>query len=205
MGKVVDFKAQYAQKVFAIYPTFLEKGWLGWGIINRNAEHFGGEENVPLIHRSGIIRVFSTASNLINMDTLCEQFISIWRHDSGYSKEPAVLAIEQPDIYPDLPSNFSGLVDLSILVGMLTYVLHPRLTLIPTTLEWRGTKQKSDIKAEIENINDYHSKKALKRDLEMVALQNQHQIYDALGIGIYGVEVDLGLKPMPRLCGRIAP
>lgn len=205
MGKVLDFKnKKYVQKIFAIDPSFSEHGGLGWGIINRNAQFFGGEENVPIIHRSGLLKPFSSASNLMTMEELCEKFIMIWRNDAGYLKEPTILVIEQPEIYPGSPVRFSNLTDLSIFVGMLTCRLSPRLTLIPTPREWKGNKKKTETQAEIERIDDYHSKRALNRDLEMVALHNRHNVYDALGIGIYGAEVDLGKRPLPRLFRKIA-
>jgi hypothetical protein len=202
MAKILDFKTKYVEKVFSIDPSFSKQNGLGWSIINRDAEFFGGKTNAPIIHRSGILKPFSTASNLMAMDELCDKFIEIWRHDSGYSREPAVLVIEQPEIYPGSPVRFSNLTDLSIFVGMLVNGLSPRLTLAPTPREWKGNKKKADTQAEIENISDFHSKRALKRDLDMVATHVRHNIFDALGLGIYGAEVDLGKRPLPRLFRR---
>lgn len=204
MSKILDFKTKYEQKIFAIDPSFSEQGGFGWGIVNRNAQSFGGEENVPIIHRSGLLKPFSSDSNLIAMDELCQKLVAIWRNDCGYSKEPTILVIEQPEIYPGSPVRFSSLTDLAIFVGMLSCALSPALTLLPTPREWKGSKKKSETQCEIENISDYHSKRALKRDLEMVALHKRHNIYDALGIGIYGAKVDLGQKPLPRLFRRTA-
>ncbi len=204
MSQILNFKTKYEQKIFAIDPSFSEQGGFGWGIVNRNAQSFGGEENVPIIHRSGLLKPFSSDSNLIAMDELCQKLVAIWRNDCGYSKEPAILVIEQPEIYPGSPVRFSSLTDLAIFVGMLSCALSPALTLLPTPREWKGSKKKSETQCEIENISDYHSKRALKRDLEMVALHKRHNIYDALGIGIYGAKVDLGQKPLPRLFRRTA-
>lgn len=199
MAKILDFKTKYAPKIFAIDPGFSTKGGCGWAMINTNAEYFGKELNVPVIHRSGVIKPFSTASNLITMSDICKKIEEIWRHDSGYSEEPAVLVIEQPEIYPNSPVRFSNISDLSIFVGMLLCSLSPKLTLAPTAREWKGNKKKADTQVEIEKIQDYHSKKALERDFSMIAIHNRHHIYDALGLGIYGAEVEFGSKPLPRL------
>lgn len=203
MARILDFKTKYADKIFAIDPSFSENGGFGWGIINRNAKILGGEENVPVIHQSGILKPFSSESNFMAMDDLCQKLINVWRSDSGYSREPAILVIEQPEIYPGSPVRFSSITDLSIFVGMLTCTLSPALTLLPTPREWKGNKKKSDTQCEIENIADYYSKKALKRDLEAITTFKRHNIYDALALGIYGAEVDLGRKPLPRLFRRI--
>lgn len=202
MSRILDFKTQYAEKIFSIDPSFSKQGGLGWSIINRNAESFGGNKNMPIIHRSGLLKPFSSSSNLMNMEELCEKFTAIWRNDAGYSREPAILVVEQPEIYPGSPVRFSSLTDLSIFVGMIINSLSPKLTLVPTPREWKGCKKKAETQAEIESISEYNSKKALKRDLEMVALHDRHNVYDALAIGIYGAEVDLGKKPLPRLFRR---
>lgn len=202
MAKILDFKTKYDQKIFAIDPSISEQGGFGWGIINRNAEIFGGEKNVPVIHRSGLLKPFSTASNLMTMGELYEKTVEIWRSDAGYSKEPAILVVEQPEIYPGSPVRFSNLTDLSIFVGMLICALSPRLILVPTPREWKGNTKKIETQEKIQNISDYHSKKALKRDLEMVPIYSRHNVYDALGLGLYGAQVDMGEKPMPRLFYR---
>ena len=77
------------------------------------------------------------------MNDICKKIEEIWRHDSGYSEEPAVLVIEQPEIYPNSPVRFSNISDLSIFVGMLLCSLSPKLTLAPTAREWKGNKKKS--------------------------------------------------------------
>jgi hypothetical protein len=209
MGRIADFSIKYAQTVFAIYPAFWEQGLIGWGIINKNAEIFGGENNAPIIHRSGVLKLFSTPYDAIGIDSLCEKIIAIWRNDFGYSKEPAVLVIEKPELTLKSPGKFSNVIHPSIFVGMLMCSLSPGLTLVPSRLEWTGVNNKPDTKADIENIveniNDYHSERVLKRDLEMIALHNRRQVYDALSIGIYGAEVGLGIKPMPMLHRRALP
>src|SRR5690606_6238910 len=182
MSKILDFKIKYDEKIISIDPSFSEQGGLGWSIINRNAEFFGGTKNLPVIHRAGLLKPFSTESNLKNMDELCEKFIAVWRNDAGYSKEPLILVVEQPEIYPNSPVRSSSLTDLSIFVGILIKALSPKLVLAPTPREWKGNKKKTDTQAEIENINDFYSKKSLKRDLEVVPLHKRHNVYDALGL-----------------------
>ena len=199
MGRILDFKKKYDAKVLSLDPSFSEHGGFGWGIINLNAEVFGGNKNVPIIHRSGLIKPFSSESNLMTMKELCEKVLTLWRHDAGYSKEPLMLVIEQPEIYPGSPVKFTNLTDLSILVGMLINTLCPQITLIPWPREWKGNKKKSDTKDEIENLNDHFSSRALTRDLDGIAIHIRHNVYDALGLGIYGAHVFLGKQPKPRL------
>lgn len=209
MGRIADFKIKYAQTVFAIYPAFWEQGLIGWGIVNKDAEIFGGKNNVPMVHRSGVLKLFSTPCDNLSINSLCEKFVDIWRNDFGYSKEPAVLVIEKPELTLKSPGKLANVIDPSIFMGMLMCSLSPKLTIAPSRLEWAGINKKADSKADIENIveniNDYHSKRAIKRDLETIALHNHQQVYDTLNMGIYGAEVDLGIKPMPKLSHRALP
>lgn len=199
MAKILDFKTKYASKIFAIDPAFSTKKECGWAIINTNAEYFGQELNVPAIHRSGIIKPFSTASNLANMNDICKKIEQIWRNDSGYSLEPTILVIERPEISNKSTTKISDITDLSILIGMLICSLSPKLILIPTATEWKYNKEKIDTKIEVEKIKDYHSKKALERDLSKISIHNRHYIYDAICLGIYGSQVESGIKSTPRL------
>ncbi len=209
MGRIADFKIKYAQTVFAIYPAFWEQGLIGWGMVNKNAELFGGENNAPVIHRTGVLKLFSTPFDTIDIPSICQKFVALWRNDFGYSKEPSVLVIEKPQLTLKSPGRLSNPVDPSIFIGMLLGSLSPALTLVPTRLEWKGSNNKSSSQNEIENIvtnlNDYNSKKAIQRDLDMIASHNKHQVYEAMNMGIYGAEVGLGLKPMPKSVSRAAP
>lgn len=199
MSKVLDFKPRYANKALSLDPAFSASGGLGWAIINLDAELFGGVQNIPHIHRCGLIKPFSTDSNLNTMNELCLKVVDIWRNDSGYSVEPSLLVVELPVIYPNLHIKPSSIRDLILFAGMLTQTLQPKMQLTPTTGDWKGNQTKEKTQQLIIESLDFHSQRALKRDLESIALDQRHNVFDAIGLGIYGARVFKEQNPLPKM------
>lgn len=199
MAKILDFKTKYAPKIFAIDPGFSKSSALGWSMINVEAELFGGITNKPHIDRCGILKPFSNESNLATMNDLCDGFIDIWRKDSGYSREPTLLVVELPIIYPGSPVAYRCISDLILFAGMLVKSLSPQMTIMPTPNEWKGNNKKNLTQESVINGLDFYSKKALERDLESIALDKRHNVFDALGLGIYGGNILAKKQPLPRM------
>ncbi len=197
MGKPLDFKPKYAQKVFSIDPA--TAGVLGWAILNLHSEIFGGTVGRPLIHRSGILKPFSSESSQRNMKDLVCQLKDIWHADSGFSSQPSVLVIEQPHIYPGSPVNPRCMLDLASFAGEIAASFCPRVLLRPIVLEWKKNKSKEITKEELLEICDKTSLKNIQRDMDSIALDKQHNAFDAMGLGLYGLKVINNQLPTPRL------
>ncbi len=197
MAKILDFKTKYEPKIFAIDPAFA--GVLGWAILNQQPEIFGGIKNKPLIHRSGILKPFSNECSLRNMKELSHKLKEIWHADSGFSSEPSVLVIEQPDMYRGSPVNPRSLLDLASFVGEIAANFSPRNVLRPTPKEWKQNKSKDSTKDELLKICDSTGLKNIQRDIDSIALDKQHNVFDAMGLGLYGLRVMNNQLPPPRL------
>lgn len=203
MAKILDFKTRYAQKIFAIDPSFSSLGGLGWSIINLDAQFFGGSINKPFLHRCGLIKPFSTDSNLISMKDLCAKLTDIWRNDSGYSEEPMVLVVELPVIYPNLNISLRSIRDLILFSGMIAQILQPYMLLTPTPNDWKGTQPKSATQKLVIDSLDLSSKNSLNRDLGSIALDQRHNVFDAIGLGLYARDIFVEKKSPPRMAYKL--
>jgi hypothetical protein len=189
MGKILDFKTKYAEKIFAIDPAFSKQGHCGWAILNLDAALFGGNKNKPFIHQCGILQPFSSESSLTTMNDLCKKLVEIWKNDSGYTREPTAIIVERPVIYPGSPVRFSSIEKLNIFVGMLLRSLVPKFQISPSPNEWKGNRPKEETEKEIMSLLGFNDKAALQRDLQTIKTFQRHNLFDALGLGIYAGRV----------------
>lgn len=203
MGKILDFKTKYAQKIFSVDPSFSSLGGLGWSIINLDAQAFGGSINKPFLHRCGLIKPFSTDSNLVSMKDLCVKLQEIWRNDSGYSEEPMVLVVELPVIYPNVNISLRSIRDLILFSGMIAQILQPYMLLTPTPADWKSNQPKGATEKLILDSLDLSSKKILERDFSSIALDQRHNVFDAIGLGLYAREIYTEKKSPPRMAYKL--
>lgn len=199
MSKQKDFAIKYASKVFAINAAFSFKGkGCGWSIINCDAQTYGGNKNSPLVLRSGNFKPFADLSTLPNMIDIAHKLERIWQEDSGFSKQPKTVIIEKPGIDHSASLNPESIRDIAIFTGILIRVFAPELILAPAPKEWRLNKSKEDIKKEILDHSDQISLNNINRDMKYLALHNHHNVYDTIGLGIYGGHVTKNQLPLPE-------
>lgn len=133
------------------------------------------------------------------MYELATRLKEIWHEECGFSCEPDVLVIERPVIYPGSPVKPISLMDLTLMVGMLIQILKPKSILVPTPNEWKAHKDKECTKNEVINFCDAFTKRNIQRDLASIRLTLQHNVYDAVALGIYGIKVIRNELPPPRM------
>lgn len=197
MGTILDFKSKYKNQILSIDPSCSVSGGLGYAILNMDAQIFGGSKNKPFVSHCGNITPFCTDSRLITKEELCNKVVEIWQHHAGFSTEPFALAIEKPAIYPESQVRHSDITNLIEFVGMLSRSFRPKWKFTPLIREWKGDKPKSETREYIMSILDFYSKKALERDLSCVPTGKQHNVFEAIGLGVFAAEVLLKQKPMP--------
>jgi len=197
MGAILDFKTKYSYQVLSIDPSCSVSGGLGYAIVNMDAEIFGGQKNRPFVYHCGNITPFCTDSRLITKEELCNKMVDIWKHYAGFTREPFALVIEKPVIYPGSQVRDSDIANLIEFVGMLSRSFRPKWKFTPLVREWKGNKPRCETKEHIISILDYRTKQTLEKDLSCVALGKQHNVYDAIGLGVFAAEVIIKRKPMP--------
>lgn len=198
MGAIKDFKTIYSNQILSIDPSCSVSGGLGYAVINMDAEIFGGSKNKPFISHCGNITPFSADSRLITKEELCNKLVEIWHQSAGFSREPFAVVVEKAVIYPGSPVRLSDIEHLIEFVGMLTRSFRPKWKFTPLVREWKGNKPKSETRDYVTSILDFRSKQVLERDLGSIPIGKRHNVFDAIGLGIFAAEVLLNQKPMPR-------
>jgi len=143
-----------------------------------------------LVYSTGI-RPLKPINNLDSIRKIADQIVLLWEERIGGLKYPETVVIEKPQIYQQayLKGDPNDLVPLAILGGVLWERLQPKNIIFPLPKEWKSgnidkavqsnrTRQTlSDIEIEI-----------LKDDLEKVPERFQHNMYDAIGIGLWATK-----------------
>jgi hypothetical protein len=189
MGKILDFKTKYVDKVLAIEPSFSTHGRCGYSLINLDADIFGGIQNKPFLHKCGVLEPFSSESSLGTMNSLCKALIEVWRSDNGYCREPMVIVVGRPIHYSGSPVSISAIEKLNVFVGMLLMSLSPKTQISPNPNEWRGNQTNAQTEAQITALLDFNSMNALMRELNCIKMLQRHNVFDAIGLGLYGARV----------------
>jgi hypothetical protein len=197
MGAILDFKTKYKNQILSLDPSCSVSGGLGYAIINIDAQIFGGSKNKPFISHCGNITPFCTDSRLTTKEELCNKIVETWQQHAGFTNEPFAVVIEKPIIYSGSQVRYSDITNLIEFVGMLCRSFHPKWKFTPLVREWKGNRPKSETKEYIMSILDFFSRQALERDLSCVPIRKQHNVFDAIGLGVFAAEVLLNRKPMP--------
>lgn len=199
MAKQKDFTQKYAPKVFAINPSFsFQESGCGWAIINCDAQSYGGSLHSPLVLRSGTLKPFSQLASLPNMIELAHKLQRIWEEDSGFSRQPKTVVIQKPDSADKGTFNIASLRDTTLFCGVLIRIFAPELILSPLAHEWKISKFKGHNQQEIIDNSDRISINNINRDMACIALHNRHNVYDAIGMGIYAGHVTKNNLPLPK-------
>jgi hypothetical protein len=204
VSKQKDFATKYAPKIFAISPASSFKGsGCGWSIINCDARSYGGNKNSPLVLRSGILKPFTDLSSLSNMIEFAHKLERIWQEDSGFSRQPKTVVLEKPSTSHSASLNAESIRDIAMFTGILIRIFAPELILAPGAQEWTATTSKENLKKEILDHSDKISLGNINRDMDYIALHNRHNVYDAIGLGIYGGHVTNNQLPLPETFLRL--
>jgi len=197
VGKVLDFKPRHVNKMLTFDPGVSPSNGLGFAIVNIDAEIFGGPKNKPFLSHCGLIVPFASAPKIVTMEELCDKAIETWRTLEGFTREPKVLVIEHPIIYPNSPARKQDLLDLGKLAGMLSRCFQPQRRLGPIANEWKGNAPKSATQDYVLSMLDGRSKKILEINLASIPLGKRHNVFDALGLAFYAASVLLKKTPTP--------
>lgn len=196
MARQKDFTQKYAPKVLAINPSFsFQEMGCAWAIINCDAQSYGGNLNSPLVLRSGTIKPFTNLISLTNMIELAHKLQRIWEEDSGFSRQPKTVILEKPESTNN--SSTDSIRDIGLLCGVLIKIFAPELILAPMAFEWK-TKVKQNDQNKIIESSDKISLNNINRDMACIALHNRNNVYDAIGMGIYGGHVTKNQLPLPK-------
>lgn len=133
----------------------------------------------------GLARPFTQLSRTETIAELRLKILKIWEQRVGFSKNPAVLAVEMPQIYQQklLKGDPNDLIPLSVMSGLLWASFSPGKCFLPRPASWKGQVPKEVMQERIVAGLDAREKKVLAEDIHVVPKHLRHNVYDAIGIG----------------------
>lgn len=198
MAIIKDFKIKHSEKIFTIDPGVSSQNGTGWAIGHAKASTFGGTKNLPFLQCTGIVTPFSSVPLMPAIMELGDKIIEIWRQNEGFSNNPLAVVIELPMFFTNSFVNPNSIRDLTLFTGSLLRALKPKNLYLPSAPEWKGRQKKEDTKFLVNSNLDFHSDRALRRDLAGYPTYKQHNIYDAIGLLLYGGQILKGIKQPPK-------
>src|SRR3989338_1003307 len=114
----------------------------------------------------GMVRPFAQVSQTHSIAELRSKILKIWEQRVGFSKNPAVLAVEMPQIYQQklLKGDPNDLLPLSVMSGLLWASFSPNRCYLPRPATWKGQVPKEIIQERIVASLDARGKTVLAED-----------------------------------------
>lgn len=150
----------------------------GWAVLS---------DKTGALQSCGMVRPFAQVSQTHSIAELRSKILKIWEEHVGFSKNPAVLAVELPQIYQQkfLKGDPNDLIPLSVMSGLFWASFNPGKCYLPRPASWKGQVPKDIMQARIISKLDTRSKRILAESLQSVPKHLRHNVYDAVGIGLW--------------------
>lgn len=142
-----------------------------------------------LVH-ANVLRTMAVVNPVISIEEIADKVLTSWEQTMGVSYAPEVLIVELPQIYSgkQAKGDPNDLIPSAILAGVLWEKLKPKAIMLPQPKQWKGqlTKEVTTNRVmekltdrELTNVSD---------DLMRVPSNLRHNAYDAIALGIWGLE-----------------
>ncbi|MEI6806160.1 MAG: hypothetical protein WCK49_06595 [Myxococcaceae bacterium] len=133
----------------------------------------------------GIAQPFAQVDRTQTIAEIRLKILKIWEERVGFSRNPAVLAVELPQIYQQkfLKGDPNDLIPLSVMSGLLWASFNPAKCFLPRPATWKGQVPKEVMQERIVAGLTPKQKSVLAENLHVVPKHLRHNVYDAVGIG----------------------
>lgn len=171
------------RNIFAIDPGYSYENGTGYAVFDGDNFH---------LKACGLIRPF--APNMENHTTtieIAEKVRRIWEQEVGFSFDPKVLCIEHPlacFTKNGVRVNSNSIITLAILCTRIEERFKAKTILRPYPHVWKKRDTKEQTKAMVLNTLDAWSLKKLAQGLSTVIPSLHHNIFDAVGLGLWAIQ-----------------
>jgi hypothetical protein len=171
------------RNILAIDPGYSFSNGTGYAIFDHKTHK---------LKSCGLIRPFAPGleshSSVIEM---ADKVKRKWEEEVGFSYDPKVLCIEHPQacfIKNGVMVNSNSIIMLAVLGARIEERFKPETLLRPHPSEWKKRLNKDQTKNWVLETLEPWSLKALEKGLESVTPHRQHNVFDAIGIGLWSID-----------------
>jgi hypothetical protein len=168
----------FNSKILVIRPSFSNNHGSAIAIINKDTRQ---------LDACGLL-VVDVPQNTISMANKARQF---WDEQIGANHEPKILCIEYPDrcfVGNDYMENFKSIFMLGILCLRIETKFSTPNIVRPSPNKWKGNKDKDATEMLVRDKLCVLSKKVLQKNLSTIQKHLHHNVYDAVGLGLWVIE-----------------
>jgi hypothetical protein len=170
------------RNIFAIDPGYSHDNGTGYAI-------FDGDRH--RLKACGLIRPFAPGlESHASTIEIADKIRRIWEQEVGFSFDPKILCIEHPlacFTKNGVRVNSKSIITLAILCTRIEERFHAESTLRPYPHQWKKRDSKEQTRSLVlETLNTW-SLKVLENDLLEIPPSLHHNIFDAIGIGLWAI------------------
>jgi hypothetical protein len=139
---------------------------------------------------ANVIRPMAVVKMVESIQEIADLTKEAWHKELGVDTFPEVLIVERPQVYQQRfqKGDPNDLIPLAIMAGVLWEKLKPKYVMFPLPKEWKGQVPK-DVTFERTKIAlDKRETEILSNDMQRVPKGLRHNGYDAIGLGLWGLQ-----------------
>jgi hypothetical protein len=182
--------------ILTIDPGYSHENGTGYAIFDSTTHR---------LKACGLIRPFAPGlENHASTIEIADKMRRKWEEEVGFSYDPKILCIEHPlacFTRQGVRVNSKSIIMLAILCTRIEERFSAKILLRPYPHVWKkhGTKDQTRVSV-LEKLDSW-SLKTLKAELEIVAPRLQHNVFDAMGLGLWALD-EKNHNPKPPKNGR---
>jgi hypothetical protein len=169
--------------VFTIDPGYSHENGTGYALFDHQTQR---------LKACGLIRPFAPGlENHASTIEIADKVRCTWEKEVGFSYDPTVLCIEHPlacFTRQGVRVNSKSIITLAILCTRIEERFSAKTFLRPYPHMWKKHSSKDETKNLVLKTLNQRSLKALDEGLSTVPPHLRHNIFDAVGLGLWAIE-----------------
>jgi hypothetical protein len=170
------------RNILTIDPGYSFKNGAGYAII---------DDETFRLKDCGVIRPFAPGLvSFLAAEEISDKLKKAWEEQVGFSYDPVMLYIEFPRFHNGANINNESLLMLSYMSGIIRrdFKIPINRVCFVRPNEWKGSQNKDQTEVAVLATLDTWSKKILERELSSLPKSLHHNVFDAIGLALWGLE-----------------
>lgn len=169
--------------ILTIDPGYSHENGTGYAIFDGNTYR---------LKACGLIRPFAPGmENHTTTIEIADKVRKKWEEEVGFSYDPKILCIEHPlacFTKQGVRVNSKSIITLAILCTRIEERFNAKTLLRPYPHIWKKNGSKEETKTLVLNTLGKCSHRSLNEGLSVVAPRLQHNVFDAVGLGLWAID-----------------
>jgi hypothetical protein len=179
--------------ILAIDPAYSIQNGTGYAIFDHQTYK---------LKKCGIVRLFAEGVDTYeSIVEITKKIRLVWEKEVGFSYDPKILCIESPRscfVRRGVRVNVNSIIMLAVLCTKIEGLFNPEALLRPAP----RPINKEQTKEKVLNRLGAWDKNTLLKDIENIPQKLHHNVFDAIGLGLWAIDQKKNLSTKPQKNGR---